>query len=46
LNFLAPSIVSSILDGDQLVRITPRSIVTTYGMPINWLEQIEMFAGI
>ena len=42
LNFLAPPIVSSILDGDQSVRLNANSMVSTGGIPINWAEQIAM----
>jgi site-specific DNA recombinase len=46
LNFLAPSIVNLILDGDQSVRLSPRSIVGTSGMPIIWAEQVELLSSI
>jgi hypothetical protein len=46
LNFLAPSIVNLILDGHQPVRLSPRSIVGTSGMPIIWAEQVELLSAI
>ena len=42
LSYLAPDIVSAILEGEQPEHLTPRQLIRSFGLPLAWDEQRRM----
>jgi hypothetical protein len=46
LRFLAPDIVSAILDGSQPVELTTRSLLRIANLPFDWASQRQLLGFV